>query len=255
MNHLILLENFSLFYGSNPTPIRNHGHPTVQLVVSEKEPFKSKNAHGIWEDKQGLLIAPNHKHECDAQNIKLLSLDIDPESLLGEWIAQNYLKEHYILDFPIEVDKSIDFTQLEKWIETKDWQAVNKMVNDFFNFQNTEFELEKDERIDKVQVYIADHIHQEITSSLLADLVHLSESRLLHLFKEKMGLPIRNYILWYRLKLSIAELQRGCSLTQAAHTAGFFDQSHFTRTFVNMMGITPSTLLNNSKFVQVSFPV
>ncbi|UZR96616.1 helix-turn-helix domain-containing protein [Chondrinema litorale] len=254
MNHLILLDNYSLFYGSNPTPIRNHGHPTIQLVISEEEPFKSKNAEGHWVDKQGLLIAPNHKHECDAQNIKLLSLDIDPESLLGEWIVQNYLKEQNVIDYPFERNKTFDFTQLAKWIETKNWTVVNKMVNDFFYFQKTELELEKDERIDKVQAYIAENIHNEITTSILADLVHLSESRLVHLFKEKMGLPIRNYILWYRLKLSISELQRGCSLTQAALTAGFFDQSHFTRTFVNMMGIAPSTLMNNSKFVQVSIP-
>jgi len=84
---------------------------------------------------------------------------------------------------------------------------------------------------------------------------YLSESRLLHLFKQEIGLPIRNYILWHRLQLAFKELSKGHSLTEVAYLTGFSDQSHLTRTFVKTIGATPSSLLKNSKFIQVSFPL
>jgi len=91
-----------------------------------------------------------------------------------------------------------------------------------------------------------------IDTKTLMEIAHLSESRMLHLFKEKMGLPIRNYILWFRLKTVLLQILDGKSLTEAAYSAGFSDQAHMTRTCVKMLGIPPSQIIKNSKFVQVS---
>jgi len=41
--------------------------------------------------------------------------------------------------------------------------------------------------------------------------------------------------------------------TEAAHMAGFSDQSHFTRSCINMIGVPPSSIIKNSKSIQVSF--
>jgi AraC-like DNA-binding protein len=111
----------------------------------------------------------------------------------------------------------------------------------------------KDERIDLVKRYIHDNIHEILSTDQLTNISFLSESRLLHLFKEVMGLPFRNYILWYRLKVALKHLIREGTLTEAAHIAGFSDQSHFTRTCQKMIGVPPSIITKNSKFVQVFF--
>ena len=89
---------------------------------------------------------------------------------------------------------------------------------------------------------------------MLTEVAYLSESRLLHLFKEEMGLPVRNYILWYKLKIVLEHILEGNALTTASYSAGFADQAHMTRTFTRMTGVPPSLLTKNSKFVQVSFP-
>ncbi len=86
---------------------------------------------------------------------------------------------------------------------------------------------------------------------LIAQTVGLSESRIVHLFKEQIGIPIRRYLLWLRLVQAIDHLFNNASLTRAAHEAGFADSAHFTRTFRAMFGVTPSELFKNSQFVQV----
>jgi len=71
----------------------------------------------------------------------------------------------------------------------------------------------------------------------LSTAVALSPSRLSHLFREQVGLPIRRFLLWLRLREALSAVARGESLTTAAHAAGFSDSAHFTRTFRRMLGI------------------
>ncbi|MFG1697150.1 helix-turn-helix transcriptional regulator [Nonomuraea sp. NPDC049309] len=76
----------------------------------------------------------------------------------------------------------------------------------------------------------------------VARTVHMSESRLSHLFKEEFGLPFRPYVLWVRLGAALSSLSDGATLTEAAHTAGFSDAAHLTRAVRRMMGAAPSFL-------------
>lgn len=72
--------------------------------------------------------------------------------------------------------------------------------------------------------------------------IHLSESRLRHLFAEQTGLPFKSYILWRRLGRAVEHYAGGASLTEAAHEAGFADSAHFSRTFRRTFGLPATTL-------------
>ena len=111
-----------------------------------------------------------------------------------------------------------------------------------------------DPRIRAVLDFIAAQPEHPSDTKILMEVAHLSESRLLHLFKEQVGLPIRNYIQWFRLQTALRYVLDGESLTVAAHHAGFSDQAHMSRICVSMLGLPPSLLLKNSKFIQVSLP-
>ncbi|MEV0234175.1 AraC family transcriptional regulator [Nonomuraea sp. NPDC050786] len=75
----------------------------------------------------------------------------------------------------------------------------------------------------------------------VARAVHLSDSRLSHLFTGELGLPFRPYVLWMRLRVALSALAGGALLTEAAHAAGFADAAHLTRVVRRMMGQAPST--------------
>jgi AraC family transcriptional regulator len=79
----------------------------------------------------------------------------------------------------------------------------------------------------------------------LADLaarVSLSESRLAHLFRRDVGVPMRQYRLSLRMVDAVRLISRGSSLTEAAHMAGFSDSAHFCRISRRMFGSAPSDL-------------
>ncbi|HEY9266429.1 MAG TPA: helix-turn-helix domain-containing protein [Mycobacterium sp.] len=63
-----------------------------------------------------------------------------------------------------------------------------------------------------------------------------------HLFTEQVGIPLRRYVLWSRLRIAILRVQAGDDLTGAAHGAGFADSAHLTRTTRDMFGLPPSVL-------------
>ncbi|WP_147123999.1 helix-turn-helix transcriptional regulator, partial [Nocardia neocaledoniensis] len=77
----------------------------------------------------------------------------------------------------------------------------------------------------------------------LAARVGLSGSRLSHVFTEHVGLPYAAWRRWTRLHQAFAVVRAGGSLTEAAHTAGFADSAHLTRTCRDLIGITPTEAL------------
>lgn len=74
----------------------------------------------------------------------------------------------------------------------------------------------------------------------------ISPSRLTHVFSAEVGLPFRRFVLWARIKRAADAAERGRALTQAAVEAGFSDAAHFSRTFRDMFGINPSSLLTKA---------
>jgi AraC-like DNA-binding protein len=81
-----------------------------------------------------------------------------------------------------------------------------------------------------------------VRGSEVATHVHLSTSRLTHLFTNQVGIPLRRYVLWLRLRIAITRVRAGDDLTEAAHAAGFADSAHLTRTCREMFGLPPSLL-------------
>lgn len=77
----------------------------------------------------------------------------------------------------------------------------------------------------------------------MAARVAISPSRLSHLFAAEMGLPYAAWRRWTRLRHAMDAVQAGASLTEAAHTAGFSDSAHLTRTCRDLFGITPTEAL------------
>ncbi len=77
----------------------------------------------------------------------------------------------------------------------------------------------------------------------LAAAVCLSPTRLAHLFKEQTGTSVRRYRTWARISKAALMLGHSRNLTEVAMAAGFTDLSHLSRSFREMIGISPSRIL------------
>jgi len=72
----------------------------------------------------------------------------------------------------------------------------------------------------------------------------VSQFQLLRAFKRRYGSPPHAYGLYVRLERGRRLLREGCSIAEAAAGADFTDQSHFTRHFRRIWGVTPGRYAN-----------
>src|SRR5262249_42239695 len=85
-------------------------------------------------------------------------------------------------------------------------------------------------------------LDEETSLERLAEDVDLSPGRLMHVFTESVGIPLRPYLAWLRVQRAACAILSGASFTESAHLAGFSDASHMSRTFRRSLGIAPSEL-------------
>ena len=74
----------------------------------------------------------------------------------------------------------------------------------------------------------------------------LSDSRLSHLFKEHIGISIKKYLIWNKLRKAInLYLSESTNLTDVSIQSGFFDQAHLSNSFKKVLGVSPSKVYNS----------
>ena len=94
-----------------------------------------------------------------------------------------------------------------------------------------------------------DYVESEFRRSLrIADVaseVGTHPTHLSRVFRDRMGLPIGDYVHRLRVRYAGEELCRpGARLADVAASAGFADQSHLTRVFKRVTGVTPAAFRN-----------
>jgi AraC family transcriptional regulator len=93
--------------------------------------------------------------------------------------------------------------------------------------------------IRQVTDYIHDHLSEKLSLPALAGLVGLSPYYFARRFKQTTGLSPHQYILARRIEQAKHLLLRGESLAQITEQLGFADQSHLSRSFKRLTGLSP----------------
>jgi AraC-like DNA-binding protein len=92
----------------------------------------------------------------------------------------------------------------------------------------------------RARKYLRAHALGPVPLGTLADVAGLSKFHLLRLFKAETGLTPWQYQTQLRIDAARAMLARGEPPSQVAAACGFVDQSHMTRRFRSVVGITPA---------------
>jgi AraC-like DNA-binding protein len=74
----------------------------------------------------------------------------------------------------------------------------------------------------------------------LAEQTRLNRFQVLRVFKHRYGLPPHAYQLRVRIGLAQRALRAGLALADVAVAQGFVDQSHFSKHFKQLVGVTPA---------------
>ena len=96
---------------------------------------------------------------------------------------------------------------------------------------------------------VLQHIDQNLSHTLslaeLAQLGGLSTWRLATVFRQQVGVSPHRYICRLRVERAQELMRRGLSAASAASEAGFYDQSHLSRHFKTICGVTPGQFLSS----------
>ena len=90
------------------------------------------------------------------------------------------------------------------------------------------------------QRYLHAHLGEVIPTAVLAELISLAESHFIRAFHLEFGLPPHAYHLRLRLAHAVELLSYGLSVATVASECGFADQSHLSRKFKEVYGLTPA---------------
>jgi AraC-like DNA-binding protein len=101
-----------------------------------------------------------------------------------------------------------------------------------------------------VRNYLRAHYSENITLSELASLTNLSPFHLLRSFREHVGVPPHEYQTQVRITHAGRLIRLGRPISEAALETGFFDQSHLSRHFKRITGMTPGYYSLHSNFIQ-----
>ena len=215
----------------NELNTESHSHPVVEIITAINGTFSLQSNGQVDENLEFAIIDSNIQHKVISKNCSIRILMIESHnSTLTDFLSNKGIKfKNGVFSKTNIVNKNELFSEVKNLAITIDLKTPRDIrISESIKFIE-ENELEYKNLI------------SELTSK-----VFLSDSRLSHLFKEHIGVSIKKYLVWNRLRQAISKyLNDNTNLTEVSLQSGFFDQAHLTNSFKNVLGVSPSKAYNS----------
>lgn len=234
-NRIILLAK----YGD---PIL-HKHFAKHILISN-QPFHCFVEQESYTTHSMIIQSQTLHSIATVPNSKVVVFLIDETSSLSKQINQMYLfnKTAHTLDSQLEqnlIHQINDNCSLE---------GMDHCMISHFQCEKTDNGI-LDKRIQFVLNYIDETptLDQNVYDTLSRK-VYLSKSRFLHLFKQTVGIDLKNYLLLKRMEKTYHYVTtKHMTITEAALLAGFSSPSHFSEACKQHYGISLTDFLKSQK--------
>lgn len=254
---LFIWENRSLYLGAVFIQLKKYTITSDQLIIATKGSIRIQEPGQEALECRSILLRAGSQVNMDISDARDAIISIAYLNPLGQDFTSlqqsmgleiqgayfHHRNEQRIIDTLVHIrDSNLSISDAE--------QNFLELLapEDPSNFIAKEF----DPRIITVVERLNELVRENVSIKSLADEVHLSESRLVKLFKQQIGLPITRYRLRHRIFISVLHLAVGKSVTEAALAAGFASTAHFSKCFTATMGIQPSASFLKPPFVDIS---
>jgi AraC-like DNA-binding protein len=214
---------------------REHAHHALQLVVHETGDVS------VWIDGRGEVRAPAVLLDADVVHRLYPGpthlLYLDRQSRAGRLLS------------PSCVAGTRGLTSFERRAVLDAWPSPTRLdlgpmlVALGLAPSAGSLASDQDDRVQGVLDSLMTRTDWDGTLTTLAAKAALSPSRFRHRVRELIGMPLRPYLRWLRLRRALMLAAGGVSLTRAAQDSGFADAAHLTRTMQRHFGVAPSDVV------------
>ena len=215
-----------------------HRHYAVQLAFSGSRPVALTGADGRQFAGGIVSCAAGVTHRLEPTDEAIILAYLEPTSTIGA-AAQRMLGSISIVA-PLPNDALV--RELRNAIAEGASEKAESLLNRLFGNVQPVVGQKSDPRVAAL-VHSSEFRGVPPPLAQAAQRIGLSPSRLSHLFADEMGIAYRAFAKWRKLLATLDAVSCGADLTQAAHEGGFADSAHFSRTFKDTFGLTPSNAL------------
>ena len=253
---LFLWHGQGLYIGSGQFSTR-HRHYAMQIGISlDENPIRIRaDTAAMYKSVYGFIAPPNVPHQVDSAGVCSAFLWIESEQV-SERILRGQAERDAPLPLAAERLRAVIARLAPLAAQAVGCDEATAAFED--TVQAIASEDTASPALDPRILNVLRSIRQEQFTGdprpipRIAAAVHLSASRLRHLFRQQLGLPLQRYLLWQRLlrALEFATVNEA-SLTHAAHAAGFADSAHLAREFRATFGLKPSDIWKNQLSIRI----
>ena len=154
------------------------------------------------------------------------------------------------VDINILLNKNLSYINKVLTIDTQEdicvW--ISHALDEFIESVYTSRDAKKIQQLKPAVEFMQHNYEHPLTLPDIAKAVHLSVSRLAHLFREQMGVTVVDYLTNIRInhaKRMLLTTDNNC--TRICYEVGYNNQSYFTRVFKQTTGLTPLQFRNQNK--------
>ncbi len=238
-------------------PNHFHDYYVIGYIEDGKRDLLCKGNRYLVESGDLTLFNPRDAHTCDqvdglALDYRCLNIPVGTM----EHVTKEIFGESFELRFRTPVvhssELAIPLKELHTMILQKEpvflkEEAFLLFMEQLIVEQGELFPHHQPEKIQKLQqvrLYLEEHYMQQITLNQLADMAGMSRYHLIREFSREQGLTPYQYLETMRIGEAKKLLERGETTIETALHTGFVDQSHFSKFFKRLIGLTPGQYRN-----------
>ncbi|MEM7704982.1 MAG: AraC family transcriptional regulator [Pseudomonadota bacterium] len=218
-----------------------HAHHTMHLLLARSGDMQVE----VGDDTHhapGVLTAPDVSHAVKAGGLVVVLAFWDPESVDGASLRATFEGSARLIS---DGERRTLLAGLPDTPGREDLDAFMERARDMLAAPMAPPHMHP--RLHSLLSALRDDAEIDTSLTALAARVSLSPARLMHVFTDSVGIPLRPYLLWLKLQRAATSIVNGVDLSAAAVEAGFSDAAHMSRTFKRMFGMTPSALQQRSR--------
>lgn len=228
-----------------------HDEYSIALITSGTHNFtcNKDNYNAMPGDIR--LINPGDIHVCKSKLWGYITFT--PDNNFVEAFSESCQKELHNITFTNPVIHNQKLAKLFITLNqaSKEWEdelmaenileeLVVNLISSYSNnsLNNKEISYSSKKLSQSIE-YMKSNFHENLKLENLAKISGLSKYHFLRKFKEEYSMTPHSYLLQIRIQKAKNMLLQNKPLTEIAQSCGFSDQSHFTRVFNKIFGMSP----------------